>query len=73
MNTNMMELNMNEMERVNGGFTPDEGKGDLMTKTAGGWGGVVTGDDDSIVRPPLPAGTVPVVVLGGLTGLWGIA
>ena len=70
MNTNMIELNMNEMELVNGGINtdPDDLLGGLMT----GWGaGFSIGAAAGTVFPVVGTGAGAVIggAVGGVTGL----
>ena len=61
MNNNMMELNMNEMELVNGGADP------IQTAAAAGAGGIVGGASGGVLGICLGLATGPIgwMALGG--------
>ena len=61
MDTNMMELNLNEMELVNGGADP------IQTAAAAGAGGIVGGASGGVLGICLGLATGPIgwMALGG--------
>ena len=61
MNTNTMELNLNEMELVNGGADP------IQTAAAAGAGGIVGGASSGVLGICLGLATGPIgwMALGG--------